>query len=135
MLTRIDVAELAGIVAEGILYGQSTKQLTSPQMHPLNYSCPGIFVALAAATFYILLFQRRYSRLNMPMTVATCVMFCLATSQLIVDTINIFRAFIPLDQQERIMFLTDATQPIFAAKHAIYFTMMITGDTIVVRHE
>lgn len=66
------------------------------------------------------------------MIVASAVMCSLATSQIIVDSVNIFRAFIPLDRIQRQEFLSDATQPIFAAKHAIYFTMVIVGDIIVV---
>jgi len=59
-------------------------------------------------------------------------MMCLSTTQIVVDTVNIFRAFIDLERQQRIMFLLDVTQPIFAAKHAIYFTMMLIGDIIVI---
>lgn len=88
---------------------------------------------LFGITLHTLLWKRKYTKLNVPMVVAACVMAVLATSQIIVDTVNIFWAFIPLDRKRRIMFLSNPTEPIFAAKHAIYFTMMLVGDAIVVR--
>ncbi|KAJ6496164.1 hypothetical protein C8R45DRAFT_985114 [Mycena sanguinolenta] len=110
----IDVAELAGIVAEGILYGA--------------------FSILFGATVHILTRRRKNgAKINLPMLIAALLMMVLATAQIIVDTINIFWAFVnhetPLERQ---FFLEDATQPIFAAKHAIYFTMMLLGDSIVI---
>ncbi|KAF8800520.1 hypothetical protein BYT27DRAFT_7313774, partial [Phlegmacium glaucopus] len=42
-----------------------------------------------------------------------------------------FMAFIPLDRVARLAFFSDLTHPIFSAKHAIYFTMMLVGDAIV----
>jgi len=60
-------------------------------------------------------------------------MAALATSQYVVDTVNIFWAFFGTnDRQARILFLHDVTRPIFAAKHSIFFTMMVVGDGIVV---
>ena len=69
---------------------------------------------------------------NYPLIVGALVMLGLGTAQIIVDTANIFRAFIRLDRQQRIFFMSDVTEPIFAAKHAIYFTQMLVGDSIVV---
>jgi len=66
------------------------------------------------------------------MLIAACIMVALATAQIIVDTTNIFQAFIDLDIQQRVSFLSDVTEPVFAAKHAIYFTMMLVGDIIVI---
>ncbi|THH09113.1 hypothetical protein EW146_g8787 [Bondarzewia mesenterica] len=110
---QIDVAELAGIVCEGIFYG--------------------LFLSLSAATLHILIIGRqRNSKLNVPMTIAAMVMLVLATAQIIVDTVNVFMAFVVLDRPERLRFLLDVTQRIFAAKHAIYFTMMLVGDSIVI---
>ncbi|KAJ7689734.1 hypothetical protein B0H17DRAFT_874164, partial [Mycena rosella] len=110
----IDGAELAGIVAEGILYGA--------------------FRIFLAVTVYILIYRRRSrEKLNLPMLTASLLMMALATAQIIVDTINIFKTFInDKTRLERQFFLQDATQPIFAAKHAVYFTMMLLGDSIVV---
>ncbi|KAJ7653793.1 hypothetical protein B0H17DRAFT_957300 [Mycena rosella] len=110
----IDGAELAGIVAEGILYGA--------------------FSIFLAVTVYILIYRRRSrEKLNLPMLTASLLMMALATAQIIVDTINIFKTFInDKTRLERQFFLQDATQPIFAAKHAVYFTMMLLGDSIVV---
>ncbi|TDL19927.1 hypothetical protein BD410DRAFT_693330, partial [Rickenella mellea] len=112
MAMEIDVAELAGIVCEGILYG--------------------IFLALFVATLTILTRRRRHSSPNVPMISGAVVLFVLATAQIIVDTTNIFQAFIPLDRPHRIGFMRDVTKPIFAAKHAIYFTAMLVGDVIVI---
>ncbi|KAJ7613354.1 hypothetical protein DFH06DRAFT_1109235 [Mycena polygramma] len=110
----IDVSELAGIIAEGILYGA--------------------FSILFGATVHILTRRRRHGgKVNLPMLVASCLMMLLATAQLIVDTVNVFWAFISHDPRvQRQFFLEDATQPIFAAKHAVYFTMMLLGDSIVI---
>ncbi|KAJ7438741.1 hypothetical protein FB451DRAFT_978917, partial [Mycena latifolia] len=109
----IDVAELAGLIAEGILYG--------------------ILSILLGATIYILIYWRQEGgKLNLPMFIASLLMMALATAQIIADTVNIFWAFINEDTRlERQFFLSDARQPIFAAKHAIYFTMLLLGDTIV----
>ncbi|KDR76853.1 hypothetical protein GALMADRAFT_139719 [Galerina marginata CBS 339.88] len=107
----VDVAELAGIVVEGGLYG--------------------VFLILFGVTIRTLLWKRKLAKLNRIMVVAACLMAVLATCQIVVDTVNIFRAFIPLDRESRIIFLSNPTEPIFAAKHAIYFTMMLVGDAIV----
>jgi hypothetical protein len=109
---QVDVAELAGIVVEGCLFG--------------------CFVVLFGMTLYTLLWKRRKAKLNVIMVVAACVMAVLATCQIVVDTVNIFWAFIPLNRESRIIFLSNPTEPIFAAKHAIYFTMMLVGDMIVI---
>ncbi|KAJ7464500.1 hypothetical protein FB451DRAFT_1263676 [Mycena latifolia] len=110
----IDVAELGGIVAEGILYGAFT-----------------VFFGVAMR---ILTGRRRHGgKTNIPMLVAALLMMTLATAQIIVDTVNIFWAFI--DKEPRLarqFFLENATEPIFAAKHSIYFTMMLLGDSIVI---
>jgi len=112
MAIQVDVSELAGLVVESILYG--------------------IFICLSLAALHTLLRRRRQSSLNIPMLTAAIVMMVLATSQIVVDTVNIFGAFISLERQQRILLLSDVTQPIFAAKHAIYFTMMLIGDIIVI---
>ncbi|VDB95596.1 unnamed protein product [Peniophora sp. CBMAI 1063] len=111
-MIQIDVSELAGIVCEGILFG--------------------IFLTLISAAFWILLEKRGRGQRNLPFLVAALVMFGLSFAQIIVDTVNVFRAFIPLDRAQRILFLLNVTEPIFAAKHAIYFTMMLVGDAIVI---
>ncbi|TDL17409.1 hypothetical protein BD410DRAFT_730062 [Rickenella mellea] len=112
MTLEIDVAELVGIVIEGIFYG--------------------VFLALFFATVYILTRRRRHSRPNIPMLVGAVVMFLLATAQIVVDTANIFHPFIYLDRTHRIENLSDPTKPLWAAKAAIYFTMMLVGDVIVI---
>ncbi|KAF8991667.1 hypothetical protein BDQ17DRAFT_1370452 [Cyathus striatus] len=111
MAIQVDVAELAGLVVEGCLYGA--------------------FMVLFFISFHTLVKRKKRSKLSPAMIVAAVTMAVLATCQIIVDTVNIFWAFIPLTREERIIFLTDVTHPIFAAKHAIYFTMMLVGDAIV----
>ncbi|TDL17399.1 hypothetical protein BD410DRAFT_843670 [Rickenella mellea] len=59
-------------------------------------------------------------------------MFLLATVQISLDTTNLFLAFIDLDRSQRVEFLADPSKPIWAAKAATYFTMMIVGDVIVI---
>ena len=101
---------------------------------PLTYGwwSLGVFLVLDLAAIYILTRRRRYSRPNIPMILAGVVMLFLSTAQFIVDATNLFMAFIPLNRVARIAFFSDLTHPIFAAKHAIYFTMMLVGDAIVV---
>jgi hypothetical protein len=93
----------------------------------------GAFSVSFLATIRILTRDRGHGRkTNITMLIAAILMMTLATGQIIVDTTNIFWAFIDKGSRlERQSFLQDATQPIFAAKHAIYFTMMLLGDSIV----
>ncbi|KAF8883519.1 hypothetical protein BD779DRAFT_1539317 [Infundibulicybe gibba] len=111
---QIDVAELAGIAAEGVLYG--------------------IFLVLDIAALYILVRRRDYHRrINKPMVVAAITMFLLSTAQFVVDTTTVFVGFIAIsDRPHRLAYLNDLSEPIFAARHAIYFAMMIVGDAIVI---
>ncbi|KAF4569917.1 hypothetical protein EYR40_008897 [Pleurotus pulmonarius] len=64
------------------------------------------------------------------MVLALLVMMALATAQLAVDAVNIFQAFVDNNRFERVLFLSNPTLPIFAAKHAIFFTMIVVGDAI-----
>ncbi|TDL17411.1 hypothetical protein BD410DRAFT_807367 [Rickenella mellea] len=112
MPVQIDVAELAGLVIEGILYG--------------------VFLALFVATMQVLTRKRRHSRPNIPSIVSAVVMFILATAQISVDTTNIFLSFITLDRTHSVEFLLDGTKPILAARAGIYFTMMLVGDVILI---
>lgn len=91
-------------------------------------------MVLSAASLYVLLQKRRLSmgKSNKIFVLVALLMLGLATAQLVVDTTNLFRAFIPFERAGRVGFLLDVTQPIFAAKHSIYFTMMLVGDSIVV---
>jgi hypothetical protein len=111
---QIDVAELAGIIIEGILYG--------------------MFVILTALSLYILLSRSRRggAKVNKPMVVTSLLMFALATSQVIVDCIAMFDPFIKMTRPERIAEFKNNSLPINASKHGIFFTMMLLGDAIVV---
>jgi hypothetical protein len=98
------------------------------------WSLLGFFVALFMSTMYILIGRRRKStnHTNWPMIVAAVTMMLLATAQLAVDISNIFQAFMYRSRLERLLFLMNVTNPIFAAKHAVYFTQMLVGDVILV---
>jgi magnesium-transporting ATPase (P-type) len=111
---QIDVAELAGIIIEGILYG--------------------MFVILTALSLYILLSRSRRggAKVNKPMVVTSLLMFALATSQVIVDCIAMFDPFIKMTRPERIAEFKNNSLPINASKHGIFFTMMLLGDAIVI---
>ncbi|KAF8883517.1 hypothetical protein BD779DRAFT_1443786 [Infundibulicybe gibba] len=111
---QIDVAELAGIATEGVLYG--------------------VFLVLDIAALYILFRRRDYHKhINILMVVAAIIMFLLSTAQFVVDTTTVFVGFIAIsDRPHRLEYLSDLTEPVFAARHAIYFTMMIVGDAIVI---
>jgi hypothetical protein len=111
-MIQIDVAELTGIICEGILFG--------------------VFFTLVSTTLWILAEKRGRGQRNLPFIIAAIIMLALALAQLVVDAVNVFRAFIPLDRTARILFLSNVTEPIFAAKHSIYFTMMLVGDAIVI---
>ncbi|KAK0435498.1 hypothetical protein EV421DRAFT_1835237 [Armillaria borealis] len=111
---RTDVAELAGLVCEGALYG--------------------IFTALNAGTLYVLLIGRRTQGFNYPLIVTSILLYCLATAQLTVDCCSIFGVFvgIDMDRQARKATLSNGTLSINAAKRSIFFAMMILGDAIVI---
>ncbi|KAF8879029.1 hypothetical protein BD779DRAFT_1447229 [Infundibulicybe gibba] len=118
---EIDVAMLAGLAAEGVLLG--------------------IFLVLDIAALYILVRRRGgYHRsVNKPMTLAAAVMFLLSMTQFVVDTAYIFSGFIALANSDptrttRQKYFSDLTQPLYAARHAVYFTMMLVGDAIVVKY-
>jgi len=110
MTIPIDVAELVGLVCECLLYGA--------------------FFTLFAITTYILIESRRRESLNVPMIVNSLLLFGLATAQIGIDIDDIFVAFIDKTKQERIEFMRDS-QPLFAAKHAIFICQTVVGDLFV----
>ncbi|KAF8883525.1 hypothetical protein BD779DRAFT_1744070 [Infundibulicybe gibba] len=116
---QIDVALLAGVAAEGVILG--------------------VFLVLDIAALYILVRRRNYHRsVNKPMVLAAAVMFLLSMAQFVVDVTYVFLGFIAsMDSSRttRLEYFGDLTQPIFAARHAIYFTMMLVGDAIVSQSE
>ncbi|KAF8883522.1 hypothetical protein BD779DRAFT_825736 [Infundibulicybe gibba] len=110
---QIDEGELAGIAIESVLYG--------------------IFLVLDIAALYILFRRRGYRSINKPLVFAAIVMLLLATAQFVVDATITFDAFITIsDRPTRQVYINNITVPIIAATHAIYFTMMIVGDVIVI---
>lgn len=76
--------------------------------------------------------MKKNQSINVPLVFTSTLMFCLATAQIIVGTVAIFEGFITLERPSRIKFLGNVTYPINAAKHAIFFTMLLLGDAIVV---
>ncbi|TBU28256.1 hypothetical protein BD311DRAFT_758701 [Dichomitus squalens] len=110
----IDVAELAGLAAEGTLYG--------------------VFVCLFCVCSYDLVRRRaRYgSQLSWPMIIAGVLLILLATARFAVDTSNVFVAFIHHDPRSaRIAYLADVTQPLFTTKHSILIAVLLVGDSFV----
>ena len=68
------------------------------------------------------------------MATAGTLLIVLATARFIVDCANIFAAFIRHDtRSERLAYLQDVKQPLFQTKHSIYITVLVIGDSFVVR--
>ncbi|KAH9851891.1 hypothetical protein C2E23DRAFT_886105 [Lenzites betulinus] len=114
MSLLIDTAELAGLAAEGVLYGA--------------------FLCLFFVCGYDLVDRRKRlnAPLNFPMVLAAVLLITLATARFIVDCTNIFVAFIHHDPREaRLAYLQDVTQPLFTTKHCIYITTLLVGDSFV----
>ncbi|KAI0674667.1 hypothetical protein C8Q78DRAFT_1067624 [Trametes maxima] len=111
---KIDTAELAGLAAEGGLYG--------------------VFVCLFCVCGYDLI-QRRTrfkSQLSWPMVLAAVLLIVLATARFSVDTANVFVAFIHHDPRAaRIAYLADVTQPLFITKHSLLIAVLLVGDSFV----
>ncbi|KAM5541845.1 hypothetical protein V8D89_004574 [Ganoderma adspersum] len=110
----IDVAELAGLAAEGALYG--------------------VFVCLFAVCGYDLVRRRKRhgSQLSWPMVSAGVLLIVLATARFAVDTANVFEAFIKHDPRAaRVGYLADVTQPLFTTKHSLLVAVLLVGDSFV----
>ncbi|OSD02601.1 hypothetical protein PYCCODRAFT_1425172 [Trametes coccinea BRFM310] len=111
---QIDTAELAGLAAEGGLYG--------------------VFVCLYFVCGYDLT-QRRArfkSQLSWPMVLAGTLLIILATARFAVDTTNVFVAFIHHDPRAaRLAYLADVTQPLFTTKHSLLIAVLLVGDSFV----
>ncbi|KAI0675870.1 hypothetical protein C8Q78DRAFT_354923 [Trametes maxima] len=110
----IDTAELAGLAAEGALYG--------------------VFVCLFCVCGYDLV-QRRIrlkSQLSWPMALAGILLILLATARFVVDCTNIFVAFILHDTRAtRLAYLLDVKAPLFTTKHSIFISTLLVGDSFV----
>ncbi|KAF8879039.1 hypothetical protein BD779DRAFT_1676574 [Infundibulicybe gibba] len=111
---QIDVAELAGVAVEGVLYG-------------------GIFLVMDVVALYILVRHSNYRRsMNRPMILAAVIMLLLRLLNLQSTPQTSSWVHKYSGSTQRLAFLSNLTNPIFAAKHAIYFTMMVVGDAIVI---
>ena len=138
----IDVAELAGLAAEGALYGTPPPRIAF-KLHAYTYLSlpllfllrPGVFVCLFAVCGYDLVRRRKRhgAQLNLPMVSAGVLLILLATARFCVDTANVFEAFIRHDPRiARIGYLEDVTQPLFTTKHSILVAVLLVGDSFVV---
>ncbi|KAL7283022.1 hypothetical protein ACG7TL_002446 [Trametes sanguinea] len=110
----VDTAEMAGLAAEGALYG--------------------VFICMFCVCGYDLVMRRRRLRaqLSWPMVLAGLLLFLLATARFIVDCTNIFIAFIHHDARvARLAYLMDVTQPLFITKHCINIITLFVGDSFV----
>lgn len=113
MALQIDVAEFGGLVAEGVLYG--------------------IYLLLFGYSGYLLVSRRKRGELiSYPMLLVALLMFILVTGQIIADTFNLFVAFFHHDtREERIKYLEDVSQQLFAWKHNILNATLLVGDLFV----
>jgi len=66
------------------------------------------------------------------MVTFTSLMFILCTAHVAVTGQRIFDAFIPGDPIARNKILKSVTLPLYSAKNAIFFIMLIFGDIIVI---
>ncbi|OJT09794.1 hypothetical protein TRAPUB_13753 [Trametes pubescens] len=113
-MLQIDTAELAGLAAEGVLFG--------------------IFICLFCVCGYDLVDRRKRlnTQLSWPMVLAGVLLIILAIVRFFVDCSNIFVAFIRHDPREaRLAYLEDVTQPLFITKHCIFITALLVGDSFV----
>lgn len=92
----------------------------------------GIFLTLFIFAIYATAVKRRHYPLNKAMLATSFLMLLLTTAQIVVDTTYIFLAFVTRTPSERVAFLFDVSQPIFAVKHSILIIMLLVGDSFVV---
>ncbi|TFY61751.1 hypothetical protein EVG20_g6943 [Dentipellis fragilis] len=122
MPTQIDVAELGGLVGEGIVYGELASSITR-----LIHTCSRVPSLDDDRHRW-----KRNEPVPWPIPVLAVLMFFLATTQIIVDTLNVFFAFVDhATRAERIAFLMDSTQSIFAWKFSTVTTMIFFADCLV----
>ena len=96
---------------------------------------PGVFLCLFCVCGYDLARRRarQGSQLNWPMVTTGVMLIVLATARFVVDTANIFVAFIRHDPRSaRLEYLQDVTQPLFTTKHLLFITSLFIGDSFVV---
>ncbi|KAI0634699.1 hypothetical protein C8Q77DRAFT_1216780 [Trametes polyzona] len=109
---QVDTAELAGLAAEGVLYG--------------------ILVCMSCVRGHDLLERRaRFAaQVNWQMVLAGVLLIVLATARFAVDTANIFAAFIHHDPRgARISYLDDVTQPLFASQYSLLIAILLVGNS------
>ncbi|EPQ55568.1 hypothetical protein GLOTRDRAFT_128796 [Gloeophyllum trabeum ATCC 11539] len=108
---NVDVAELAGLIVEAVLYG--------------------VFLILFLEAMYLTYMRRKRVKANKILVSVAAIMLILATIQLVADTANIFLAFINRSRAERIEFLHDVSQPVFILKHTTLILMLLVSDSFV----
>ncbi|KAA1475109.1 hypothetical protein DENSPDRAFT_409024 [Dentipellis sp. KUC8613] len=113
MPLQIDVAELGGLVGESVLYGM-------------------YLILLAFATYLYISRWKSGENVPWPIPVFAGLMFLLATAQIVTDTWNVFVAFFHhATRAERLAYLEDVTQNLFAWKHSVLIVMLFVGDSLV----
>ena len=151
----IDVAQLAGIVIEGPLYGTPTTSSSVellPHLMSLLYwalshnattyvtlsshcRCSGVFFCLFLTSGYDLYNRRRRgdTELNWPMIITGVSLILLATIRFTLDVTYIFVAFIKHEPREaRLAFLENVHVELFIAKHSTLLTALLIGDLFMV---
>ncbi|KAI0824924.1 hypothetical protein BC628DRAFT_1321404 [Trametes gibbosa] len=109
---QIDAAELVGLAVEGAMYG--------------------FFLCLFCVCGYDLIRRRARvgSQLSWPMLVAGMLLIVLATARFVVDTTNVFVAFIQHGPRSaRIAYLADVTQTLFITRHSLLIAALLVGDS------
>ncbi|KAG7099804.1 hypothetical protein E1B28_001615 [Marasmius oreades] len=97
----------------------------------------GIFTVLTIGTLYILTKRGSNADLNYAVIFTSVLMFVLATAEIVVNCVVIFDAFIeiapgPNPRAVRKLKMDNLGNPLVLAKKAIFLTMMILGDVIVI---
>ncbi|KAI0322970.1 hypothetical protein OF83DRAFT_1181048 [Amylostereum chailletii] len=92
-----------------------------------------IFLCLFVVSAYDLIVRKgKKSHISMPMAFTGISLILLATARFIIDTTNVFVAFVGHDpRSERIVYLQDVKQQLFTTKHCILITALTIGDSFV----
>ncbi|KAG7444135.1 uncharacterized protein BT62DRAFT_934310 [Guyanagaster necrorhizus] len=106
----LDEANFLALVFEALLYGS--------------------FTVLFIAAIYII-FQKR-SGINIKLLSTVVAIWVLSTVHLIIDIIRAIEAFVELERGGALQYYLDLSNPLQAAKTAIYVTLTLVGDGFVI---
>ncbi|PBK67234.1 hypothetical protein ARMSODRAFT_1086201 [Armillaria solidipes] len=90
----------------------------------------GAFTVLFIAALYAI-FQKR-SGINVKLLLTVIAIWILATVHLILDIIRAIEAFVELESGGALQYYSDLSNPLQAAKTAIYVTLTLVGDGFVI---